>query len=129
MKDFDSWALEKRTYESRTPPPYFHAREVWWAALGVNIGFEEDGKGAEYTRPVLIVRKFGALFYAVPLSTTEKRGPFYYPFRYKAGRGESVALLSHMRALDSRRLIRKDGMASAADFAGILAALTGLIEG
>ena len=24
---------------------FFREKEVWWIALGVNIGFEQDGKG------------------------------------------------------------------------------------
>lgn len=127
-KNFHDWADQKADLETKTPPPYFHPREVWWCALGVNIGFEEDGKGPEYTRPVLILRKFGALFWAVPLSTTSKRGVFYHPFTYKAERGESVALLTHVRVLDSRRLVRKDGMASKEDFAAIQAAVVALFD-
>ena len=126
-KDFQAWAATKEAHETASPPPYFKEREVWWAALGVNIGYEEDGKGPDFSRPVLIVRKFGALFYAVPLSTTSRRGPFYHAFTYKAERGESVALLSHMRALDSRRLLHKDGTASKADFEAVRAALLALL--
>lgn len=127
MKDFHAWAVAKEAHERGTPPPYFKEREVWWVALGVNIGFEEDGKGPSFSRPVLIVRKFGSLFYGVPLSTTDKRGIFYHAFTYKPERGESVALLSHMRVLDSRRLLHKDGTASQADFQAIRAALAALI--
>jgi mRNA interferase MazF len=84
-KDFSGWLLKKQGRDARpSGPPYCNEREIWWAAIGLNIGFEEDGKGAEYARPVLVVRKFGGgLFYALPLSTTERRGPFYHPFEYK----------------------------------------------
>jgi hypothetical protein len=40
-----------------------------------------------------------------------------------------VALLTHLRALDSRRLVRKDGMLNQADFSVVLKALTDLISG
>lgn len=128
-KDFAGWAAAGATHELSTPPPYFKEREVWWCALGVNIGYEEDGKGPDFSRPVLIVRKFGALFYGVPLSTTPKRGPFYHAFTYKPERGESVALLSHLRSLDSRRLLHKDGTASSTDFEAVKAALSALLFG
>ena len=128
-KDFQAWTAGKEAHEAASPPPYFKEREVWWAALGVNIGYEEDGKGPDFSRPVLIVRKFGSLFYAVPLSTTDRRGPFYHPFAYRPGRGESVALLSQLRALDSRRLLHKDGTVSQADFEAIRAALAALLVG
>ena len=129
MKDFAGWEAVKRKRDAdTTPPPYFHEREVWWVALGINIGFEEDGKGPEYARPVLIARKFNArFFYGVPLSTTDKRGVFYYPFSYKPER-TSVALLSQARALDARRLIRKDGMAPHPDFAAICEGVAALFR-
>lgn len=81
---------------------------------------------------MVIVRKFGGLFYGVPLSTTGKRGHFYHPFIYSSKRGhagESVALLSHMRSMDSRRLLDKDGMMPKADFESLKIALGTLILG
>lgn len=39
-------------------PNYFHERDIWWYRLGVNIGFEQDGKGSDSSRPVLIIKKF-----------------------------------------------------------------------
>ena len=39
--------------------PYFKEREIWWVNLGVNVGFEQDGKGDNFERPILILKKFG----------------------------------------------------------------------
>ncbi len=38
---------------------YFNEREIWWAHLGVNVGYEQDGKNDNFERPVLIIKKFG----------------------------------------------------------------------
>ncbi len=129
MKDFHGWADMQEDLEAKEETPFFKVREVWWVALGHNIGFEEDGKGKALTRPVLVLRKFGAMFYGVPLSTTSKRGPFYHAFSYKPGRGESAALLTQARAFDAKRLDHKDGMVSEEDFKAVKAALIALIEG
>jgi len=32
----------------------YKKRETWICNIGENIGFEEDGKGNEFTRPVII---------------------------------------------------------------------------
>ncbi|MDP3999890.1 MAG: type II toxin-antitoxin system PemK/MazF family toxin [bacterium] len=119
-KDYDGWHVRKRQLNERlVVARYFYEREIWWTAIGVNVGFEQDGKHDEYTRPVVILRKFNArLFLGIPLSTTGRRGRYYFPFRYVVGR-ESVAVISQMRAYDSRRLVSKSGVMQKQDFAGL----------
>jgi mRNA interferase MazF len=112
-KDYKKWtAVKSEINDNLSRPPDFHIREVWICNIGENIGFEEDGKGNRFNRPVLVLRKFANLMcYVIPLSTTKKRGYFYFPF--DAGTGKtSVALLSQVRVIDSSRLVRKIGMAS-----------------
>lgn len=63
-KDFDKWNKRKKIiheYVNETTHE-FNQNEVWWCALGLNIGDEEDGKNELYERPVLIVRKFNKRF-------------------------------------------------------------------
>ena len=55
-KDFDRWNDLKKRVNDRSLQPLYHAREIWWASLGVNVGYEQDGTGASYERPVLILR-------------------------------------------------------------------------
>jgi len=40
--------------------PLYHAREIWWCAVGVNVDNEFDGMGNEHDRPILIIRLFNA---------------------------------------------------------------------
>lgn len=119
QKDFIAWHAVKAAIHSKTKTVGYKEREVWWFALGHNVGCEEDGKGTDFTRPVLIVRGFSsALFWGLPLSTTNKRGIYYYPFTNAKGT-TSVALLSQLRAFDTKRLIVKQEMINATDFAAI----------
>ncbi|MFA5421080.1 MAG: hypothetical protein WC280_03610 [Patescibacteria group bacterium] len=37
---------------------YFYDREVWWINISSNIGFEQDGKSQNFSRPALIIKKF-----------------------------------------------------------------------
>ena len=84
--------------------------------LGCNVGFEEDGKGFDFARPVLIVRKFNEHFFiGVPLSTTSKTGRYYY--RFESSPGCKTALLSQVRALGAKRLVNNSGLVSSWDFA------------
>lgn len=49
--------------------------------MGQNIGFEQNGKGDNFVRPVIILKKFNKnMFFGIPLSTQIKDGKFYYYF-------------------------------------------------
>lgn len=86
--------------------------------IGVNIGFEQDGKSKQFTRPALIFKKFSKnVFIGVPLSTTTKEGKYYYRFQFLDG--TSNALLSQIRLFDSKRLGDKIGRLDAKVFAEI----------
>lgn len=55
IKDFDRWHAKKRALheDELDNIPYYNEREVWFCVMGCNIGYEQDGKGNEYVRPVL----------------------------------------------------------------------------
>ncbi len=108
QKDFDTWNAKKKSVHNRTQIFFFREREIWWCFFGVNVGFEHDGKGEQSVRPVLILKKFSPdVFVGVPLSTTKKKGRYYFKFSFLGD--ESTALLSQLRLLDAKRLADKMG--------------------
>ncbi len=116
-KDFSAWHNLKSKVNNQHTPLYFHERDIWWCTLGCNIGSEEDGKGAMFSRPVLIIRKFGPdLCLAIPLTSKPKTGIFYYVFKFSKNRVRATTLLSQVRAIDTRRLQRWMGKVEQADF-------------
>jgi len=116
-KDYKIWMPVKSEINNKELcPKGIKEREIWICNVGDNVGFEEDGKGNDFTRPVLILKVFSKRFcYIVPLSKTEKRGKYYYAFDGNTGK-TSVALLSQLRAVDSSRLRDKIGFAKKEDF-------------
>jgi len=106
-KDFDGWNnLKKQIQDRLTPHLFFKEREVWWCAIGTNIGSEEDGKNRDFSRPVVILKKFSDQnFMAAPFTTSLKTGKYLFrvPFTIKK---ESI-IFSQIRFLDVRRLINK----------------------
>ena len=73
-KNFDEWNECKKNRDKNDIDIYFYEREIWWCAIGVNVGFEQDGKGERFARPVLIIRKFSKnVFLGVPLTTMQMR--------------------------------------------------------
>ena len=119
VKRFNAWTKLKRKIHNRTDiPAGYKEREIWWIGLGHNVGVEEDGKNENFDRPVLIVKGFSKYqFWAVPLSTTDKEGPYYH--KIVVNGNVSNVLLSQLRVLDTRRFIRKYGMLNPKDFAEI----------
>ena len=87
----------------------FHEREIWFCHLGVKVGFEQDGHGGDFLRPMVIVRTFNnEIFWAVPLTKSKKRHKekaegYYHSFSF-ISLITSVAILSQIRLIDARRL-------------------------
>lgn len=106
-KDFVGWSIKKQALDASSPTIYFHEREVWWCHLGVNIGFEQDGKNHNYARPVVILKTYSVnAALIVPLTSKSKPGTYYLDMGRVSGR-EARAVLSQIRFADKRRLINK----------------------
>jgi mRNA interferase MazF len=126
LKEFDRWNEQKKKADFTPQRPFFKECEVWWCSLGVNIGDEQDGKGASFTRPVLVLRKFNRnIFMGVPLSTQMKDNQFYHRIHFK-GIEQSV-LLSQMRLFDAKRFHIKMGELSRSEVATIKEKLKNII--
>ncbi len=99
---FDAWNEVKKLKQDSRRPKY-NEGEVWWCSLGANIGNEQDGKGKEFVRPVLVLRKFNSnVFWGVPFTTKVKHNnKFYHPVFFN--NMEQCVILSQLKLLDARR--------------------------
>lgn len=117
--DFDGWNNKKKTIHIDTTTSLFHKREILFCSLGVNVGFEQDGTGINFDRPILILHGFNKnTFIAVAVTGKKKEGPFYIPIGSITGRESSVNL-SQIRLIDSKRLIKKVATLDVATFVKI----------
>lgn len=90
---------------------FFNEREIWWAHLGENVGSEQNGKNDQFERPVLVIKKYHAgLLTILPISTTDKTSPYLVPLKRGAGSKQGNIVLSQIRTISSKRLIRKQRM-------------------
>jgi mRNA interferase MazF len=106
-KDFDGWNEAKKRADTRRGAPYYHEREVWWCTLGVNVGSEKNGSGEEYRRPALILKGLSVeTCLVVPLTTSAKVHPLRVAVGLIGGK-EARAILSQLRVIDTKRLVRK----------------------
>lgn len=109
-KDFQTWHKDKSDMHEEKERPHFHEREIWFTSLGVNIGFEEDGKGRRFLRPVLVFKKFNnESFWGIPITKRIKTGKYYFSLNIE-GRGLNNLILSQLRMMDAKRLHYKIGV-------------------
>ena len=93
----------------------FREGEIWWAAVGENVGVEIDGKSQKYSRPVVILRKYSnLLFAATPLTSKIHYGTWYMQFIFQ-GKMETAAL-AQTRPMDVLRLYERMGKLSRKDY-------------
>lgn len=119
---FLTWTTRKIYYDTKDRPPfYFFEREIWWAALGKNIGREIDGKHADFERPVLIIKKCSEdLCFVLPITTQIK--DLTYLFKINFLSKQMAINISQARTISSRRLLRKMGEISKPLFTDIFKA-------
>lgn len=103
QKEFDKWNKRKKEINEEEPN-FYHAREIRWCSLGINIGFEQDGTSTAYRRPVLIIRGFSRhVCLVVPLTTSQKKNRYHMSVGIIEDK-EAFAILSQIRLIDTKRL-------------------------
>lgn len=109
MKNYDVWNIRKKEVELYRQRKRYHAGDIWWAHLGLNIGFEQDGKNKNFERPVLIIKGFNKeVCLIVPLTTKNKKNKFFL-FVGEFNGHKNYAILSQIRLIDTKRLINQIG--------------------
>jgi mRNA interferase MazF len=126
-KDFSLWHSQKAIVNNEKKRPFFHEREVWFCIIGQNVGYEQDGSGDIFLRPVVVLKKFNnEIFWAIPLTTKSKEGKYYFSFRLGA-HDPSTAILSQVRLVDAKRLQYKMGDITKDDFKELKAKIRQLL--
>ncbi len=109
FKNFKEWHSVKESVNNKLDHiPYFDEGDIWWVHMGVNIGYEIDGKGKNFERPVLIIKKYGRnSFLCVPLSSKVENINKYKLYIGKIKNKDCLIHISQIKNFDSRRLINK----------------------
>ena len=116
QKDFDEWNKIKKGVDGGELLKLYHTREIWWCSLGVNIGFEQNGGGQEYQRPVLVLKGMSKdTCYIIPLTGSPKK----HKNRIAIGLVDNIeasAIISQIRLIDTKRLVEKIGFLDKSKF-------------
>lgn len=129
LVEFVAWIKVKvRIHISDNSAISFKQREIWWASVGLNVGYEQNGKDEVFQRPVLVLRKFGHhIFWAIPLTSKKKDNKYRFEIKYKeyyknvdgdtmGTEKDGIIILNQLKTISSKRLIRKMGVMSEEDF-------------
>jgi hypothetical protein len=108
LGQYDAWNGLKKDLQAYDDFPFFpQEAEVWMAFVGKNLGFEQNGSGDNFARPVLIIKRFNnRMFWCVSLSTKQKDLAYYHNFIDPHGRAAS-AILAQLKLMSVKRLKRK----------------------
>lgn len=116
MDDFDDWIEVKKGVHSEGKRPTISEGEVWWCAVGKNVGIEINGKSERFSRPVLIFKKLSKLgFLGVPLTSQNKIGSWYASFEFQGKR--ETAALCQIKVISVSRLYKRIGKIPETNFA------------
>ena len=108
-QEYNIWnELKKKIELTDSHPTYFPQEgEVWMSSLGKNVGYEQNGSGDNFSRPILVIKKFNNhMFWCVPLSTKQKPFDFYFNFTDPNNQKVSV-ILAQLKLISVKRLNRK----------------------
>ena len=115
-ESFDQWNIvKKEIHNNKSQNIGFNEQDIVFLSIGKNIGYESYGKGEEFLRPVIILKKFGKYsFLGIPLSSKIKEGYFYHPINFK--NRDNIALINQIKTFDTKRIKYKIGYLSKAQF-------------
>lgn len=112
--EFRDWIEVKADVHARTSLPNFSEGEIWWCAVGRNVGVEINGKSKTFARPVVVLRKLNKCsFMAIPLTSKKHEGTWYTDFLFKGV--NEYAVLAQSRIMSAARLYQRIGRADEND--------------
>ncbi len=111
-KNFDKWNVIKKNIHKYKKVIGFSQYEIIFMKVGENIGYEQNGKGKDFLRPILVYKKFNnRVFLGIPLTSQPKNDKFHFEFEYKKDK-RSFAILSQIKLFDIKRAKYRDGKIS-----------------
>ncbi len=107
-KHFSEWMELKENLHGIGRLPAIKEGEIWWCAMGENVGVEINGKNEVFSRPVLVFKKLSRYgFMGIPLTSQPHEGDWYVSFVFRDK--TSVAALAQARVLSVSRLFKRMG--------------------
>ena len=105
--------------------PSISEGEIWWTAVGENVGVEINGKSEYFSRPVLVFKKLSHLgFMGIPMTSQPHTGSWYAEIRFQDK--EVYASLAQARVFSTSRLYDRMGQIDETDMSKVIAGFKNL---
>ena len=107
---FDKWNEVKKIVQNDEKIRLFKQRDIFFINMGQNVGFEQNGKGENFVRPIIILKKItNQMFIGIPLSSQLKKGDCFFEFKFncKDNLSHNIAIIPQIKMFSSRRLLNK----------------------
>jgi len=101
--EFDKWNEIKKEINKEKKRKLFEERDIVFLKMGKNIGYEQDGKGEEFLRAVLVFKKFNSYQFIGFSLTFKKPNKKNEKFYYKLNEN-SYVILSQIKTFSSKRI-------------------------
>jgi mRNA interferase MazF len=128
-KDFDNWNIRKKKLDVAKKSLLFKEGEIWWCSIGANVGEEVYGKGSDFRRPVVILKKLSQNSCVVmPTSTKEKTSSWFHHLNIRDK--DRWVMMNQMRFISANRLWARESSLSEEEFGELkksVATLLGLL--
>ncbi len=105
--DFNWWNFIKKELNFRKKL-VCHPKngEIWYAHLGLNIGFEQNGKGKNFIRPVLILKVYNiGLCLVMPLTSERKSKKYHIPITHN--KRLSYGMITQTKIISIKRIVNR----------------------
>ncbi len=125
----EKWSQKQQLLDLNKRDLLFKEREIWWCSVGMNIGEEVYGKGPDFKRPVLILKKLSNNSCIVlPITTKRHSGNWYYKFT--SHDMTRWVMIHQIRSISANRFAKRQGELREDDFSKLkksVASLLGLL--
>jgi mRNA interferase MazF len=129
LQKYDEWNEKKKSIAigEKTSKIYFREGDIWWCSIGLNVASESYGKGEEFRRPILIIKKLSHdTCIAIPLTSKEKVGSWFAEITI--GGERKWAMLYQIKMIHKKRFQRKIAELDEKDVALVKEKLKTLLE-
>lgn len=107
-KHFNEWMVIKSDLHHKAVRRNVKEGDIWWCAVGENVGIEINGKSETFARPVLVMRKLSQFgFMGIPLTSQQHEGSWYACFIFKEK--TQYAALAQAKVFSVSRLYKRIG--------------------
>lgn len=115
IKKYNIWNETKKDLNVFSRDLLFKEGEIWWCSVGMNIGEEIYGKGLNFRRPVIILKKLSHnSCVVIPTTTKSRTGTWFYHININFK--DRWAMMNQIKFISANRLFVRESFMPESEF-------------